>query len=33
VEELSPSPDGKKLAISELTTNSNAWMIPKMPGK
>ncbi len=33
VQELSPSPDGKKLAISELTTNSNAWMIPKMPGK
>jgi serine/threonine protein kinase/Tol biopolymer transport system component len=33
IEELSPSPDGKKLAISELTTNSNAWMIPKMPGK
>ncbi|MGA8036496.1 MAG: protein kinase [Candidatus Acidiferrales bacterium] len=33
IQELSPSPDGKKLAISELTTNSNAWMIPKMPGK
>ncbi len=29
VQELSLSPDGKKLAISELTTNSNAWMIPK----
>jgi serine/threonine protein kinase/Tol biopolymer transport system component len=33
VQELSPSPDGRKIAISELTTNSNAWMIPQMPGK
>jgi dipeptidyl aminopeptidase/acylaminoacyl peptidase len=33
VQELSPAPDGKKIAISELTTNSNAWMIPQMPGK
>jgi eukaryotic-like serine/threonine-protein kinase len=31
IQELAPSPDGKKLAISELTTNSNAWMIPKFP--
>jgi Tol biopolymer transport system component len=31
IQELAPSPDGKKLAISELTTNSNAWMIPQFP--
>ncbi len=33
VQELSPAPDGRKIAISELTTNSNAWMIAQMPGK
>jgi Tol biopolymer transport system component len=31
VQEMAASPDGKKLSISELTTNSNAWMIPKFP--
>jgi serine/threonine protein kinase/Tol biopolymer transport system component len=31
VQQLAASPDGKKLAISELTTNSNAWMIPQFP--
>ncbi len=33
VYEFTASPDGKHLAISDLSRNSNAWMIPKLPAQ